>query len=155
MLKKSLCIKINNDQKWNQDSGGSKGGARDENPPPAGGPNSFNFMQFLRKFGKIICWRPPLGSWRPLLGREILDPPLQDFSRAAFEWKQRKTPWMQHEASIDRIQTAEHWGQCSLINYRWFVQKLRQKIVTSSRNVYTQWKWNQILCFIVKSLCCP
>ena len=23
------------------------------------GPNSFNFMQFLEKFGKIICWRPP------------------------------------------------------------------------------------------------
>ena len=43
--------------------------------PPLGGPNSFNFMQFLGKFGKIVCWRPPLGSWRPLLG-EILDPPL-------------------------------------------------------------------------------
>ena len=37
-------------------------------------PNSFNFMQFLDKFCKIVCWRPP-GSWRPLLG-EILDPPL-------------------------------------------------------------------------------
>ena len=45
-------------------------------PPPPGGPNSFNFMQFLGKFGKIVCWRPPPpGSWRPLLG-EILDPPL-------------------------------------------------------------------------------
>ena len=42
---------------------------------PPWGPNSFNFMQFLGKFGKIVCWRPPLGSWRPLLG-EILDPPL-------------------------------------------------------------------------------
>ena len=41
---------------------------------PPGGPNSFNFMQFLGKFGKIVCWRPP-ESWRPLLG-EILDPPL-------------------------------------------------------------------------------
>ena len=35
-------------------------------------PNSFNFMQFLGKFGKIVCWRP-LESWRPHLG-EILDP---------------------------------------------------------------------------------
>ena len=26
---------------------------------PPGGPNSFNFMQFLGKFGKIVCWRPP------------------------------------------------------------------------------------------------
>ena len=41
---------------------------------PPGGPNSFNFMQFLGNFGEIVCWRPP-GSWRPLLG-EILDPPL-------------------------------------------------------------------------------
>ena len=33
-------------------------------------------MQFLGKFGKIVCWHPPpLESWRPLLG-EILDPPL-------------------------------------------------------------------------------
>ena len=23
------------------------------------GPNSFNFMQFLGKIGKIVCWRPP------------------------------------------------------------------------------------------------
>ena len=36
-----------------------------------GGPNSFNYMQFLGNFGKIVCWCP-LGSWRPLLG-EILD----------------------------------------------------------------------------------
>ena len=26
---------------------------------PPGGPNSFNFMQFLGKFGKIVCWRSP------------------------------------------------------------------------------------------------
>ena len=37
-------------------------GARDAHP--SGGPNSFNFMQVLEKFGKIICW-PPLGGWRP------------------------------------------------------------------------------------------
>ena len=49
-------------------------GAQGTRAPP-GGPNSFNFMQFLGKFGKIVCWRPP-GSWHPLLG-EILDPPLQ------------------------------------------------------------------------------
>ena len=50
-------------------SGGSKGGGVRDTLP--WGPNSFNFMQFLGKFGKIICWRPP-GSWRPLIG-EILD----------------------------------------------------------------------------------
>ena len=27
--------------------------------PPPGGPNSFNFMQFLGNFDKIVCWRPP------------------------------------------------------------------------------------------------
>ena len=35
---------------------------------PPGGPNSFNFMQFLGNFGEIVCWCPLLG--------EILDPPL-------------------------------------------------------------------------------
>ena len=34
------------------------GGARDACAPP-GGPNSFNFMQSLGHFGKIVCWRPP------------------------------------------------------------------------------------------------
>ena len=53
-------------------SGGSKGGRKG---CPPGGPNSFNFMQFLGNFGKLVCWHPPPGSWRPLLG-EILDPPL-------------------------------------------------------------------------------
>ena len=38
-----------------------RGGARDARAP---GPNSFNFMQFLGKFGKIICWRP-LGELAP------------------------------------------------------------------------------------------
>ena len=42
---------------------------------PLRGPNSFNFMQFLGKFGKIVCWRPPPGELAPLPG-EILDPPL-------------------------------------------------------------------------------
>ena len=32
--------------------------------PPV--PNSLNFMQFLGKFGKIICWHP-LGGWRRYL----------------------------------------------------------------------------------------
>ena len=38
-------------------SGGSKGarGMR----APLGGPNSFDFMQFLGKCGKIVCWCPP------------------------------------------------------------------------------------------------
>ena len=34
--------------------------------PPPGGLNSFNFMQFWGKFGKIVCWRPP---------RELAPPP--------------------------------------------------------------------------------
>ena len=42
---------------------GGTGGAH-----PPGHPNSFDFMQFSGKFGKIICWRPPLGSWRPPWG---------------------------------------------------------------------------------------
>ena len=41
----------------NNCSGGSKGAQGMRAPP--GGPNSFNFMQFLGNFGKIVCWRPP------------------------------------------------------------------------------------------------
>ena len=32
---------------------------------PPWGPNSFNLMQFLGKFGKIVCWRPPPGELAP------------------------------------------------------------------------------------------
>ena len=42
------------------------GGVRDTHTP--GGPNSFNFMQFLGKFGKIVCWRP-LEGWCPTSGK--------------------------------------------------------------------------------------
>ena len=35
---------------------------------PPRGPNSFNFMQFLGKFGKIVCWHP-LEGWRPTSGK--------------------------------------------------------------------------------------
>ena len=51
--------------------GGSKG-ARGTVPPS---PNSLNFMQFLGKFGKIVCWRTPPRVDASQLG-EILDPPL-------------------------------------------------------------------------------
>ena len=47
-------------------SGGSKGGTRDS--PLPGGPNSFNFMQFLGKFGKILCWCPPRELANPSRG---------------------------------------------------------------------------------------
>ena len=45
-------------------SGGSKGGGR---PPTA--QNFLDFMQFLGKFDKIVCWRPPpRGSAPPPTG---------------------------------------------------------------------------------------
>ena len=59
-------------------SGGSKGG-REGCAPPTGGPNSFNFMQFLGIFGKIVCRRPPPpGSWRRGSSPKLynVDPPL-------------------------------------------------------------------------------
>ena len=52
-----------------------RGGGRRGRTPPPGGQNFFIFMQFSAKIYKIIGWRPPPGSWRPLLG-EILDPAL-------------------------------------------------------------------------------
>ena len=55
-------------------SGGSKGGRSRRAPPPR--PEIFSFScSFWGKFGKIVCWRPLLEGWRPLL-RGILDPPL-------------------------------------------------------------------------------
>ena len=41
-------------------SGGSRGGGA-----LPGRPNSFDFMQFSGKFGKIVCWAPPLGRLAP------------------------------------------------------------------------------------------
>ena len=32
---------------------------------PPGGPYSFKSMQFLGKFGKIVCWRSPPGELAP------------------------------------------------------------------------------------------
>ena len=51
-------------------SGGSKGGARDA--PSPGGPNCFNFMQFLEKYGNIVCWRPPPPTPPPGVGAPSL-----------------------------------------------------------------------------------
>ena len=45
-----------------------------DTPHPSPSANSFNFMQYLGKFGKIVCWHPPEG-WH-LLVRGILDLPL-------------------------------------------------------------------------------
>ena len=46
-------------------------GARWTRPPPTRSPNSFNFMQFWGKFGKIICWRPPPRVGSPTSGKSI------------------------------------------------------------------------------------
>ena len=35
------------------------GGSKRPSLPLTRGPNSFNFMQFLGKYGKIVCWHPP------------------------------------------------------------------------------------------------
>ena len=48
-------------------SGWSKGGH--EGCAPPGIPNSFNFMQFLENFGKIVCWCPPRGVGTPSFGK--------------------------------------------------------------------------------------
>ena len=40
--------------------------------------NFLDFMQFLGKFDKIVCWPPPPEGRRPLL-QGILDPPLDSF----------------------------------------------------------------------------
>ena len=58
-------------------------------------PNSFNFMQFLGKFGKIICWRSHLG--------EILDPPLHKERKVLFKIVKRWT--LSLVRSVDVLKT--------------------------------------------------
>ena len=52
------------------------GGTQGTRPPPPGGQILSISCSFLGKYGKIVCWRSPPVSWRPLLIGEILDPPL-------------------------------------------------------------------------------
>ena len=48
-------------------SGWSKGDERGAHSP--WGPNSFNFMQFFGKFGKIVCWCAPWRARAPTSGK--------------------------------------------------------------------------------------
>ena len=41
-------------------------------PPPA--QHFLNFMQFLRNFGKIVCWRPPWRVGAPSYGKSWMCP---------------------------------------------------------------------------------
>ena len=56
-------LKFQNLEVW-QVSGGSK----EARGTPHVDPNSFNFMQFLGKFCKIVCWHPPGGLAPPPQG---------------------------------------------------------------------------------------
>ena len=63
------------------DLGGREGCA----PPPPGHPNSFDFMQFSGKFGKIVCWRPPWGVGAP-------PPPGKSWIRRCVSYMNSKEP---------------------------------------------------------------
>ena len=67
--RRGMCLfsEVTENRLCDLSSGGSKGGAKDACPP--GGPNSFNFMQFSGKYGKIVCWRPPWGVGAPSSGK--------------------------------------------------------------------------------------
>ena len=49
-----------------------RGSAWDAPPPPPGGPNSFDFMQFLGNFGKIVCWGPTWGFGATSSGKSCI-----------------------------------------------------------------------------------
>ena len=53
-----------------------------------GAPLGVQILLISCNFWENLCWRSPLGSWRPLLG-EILDPPL----RCHYQWN----PVQSHE----------------------------------------------------------
>ena len=73
-LTMELVVSLLNVQHVADSIGGSRGGREGRTPPP-GRPNSFDFMQFLGKFG---VFTPPLEGSRPPLGK-ILDPPLDRY----------------------------------------------------------------------------
>ena len=108
---------------------------------PPGGPNSFNFMQFLGKYGKIVCWRPP-GSWRPLLG-EILDPPLYRYRQSSLLHQisntntQNKTRMVLKliSISVHHRLVREMFGSASVLS----------SIDHNGENWMIGRKWNQIL----------
>ena len=52
-------------------------------------PNSFNFMQFLGKFGKIVCWCPPRRFGAPPRG----NPGSINYGRLSVKLKEKEVFW--------------------------------------------------------------
>ena len=83
--------------------------------PP--GPNSFNFMQFWGKFGKIICWRPP-----PLSG-ELVPPPRGNPGATSAKISRRKGAYCNRKRKPEIFQFYENLNAMkeNLVSWRWRV----------------------------------
>ena len=111
-----------------------------------GGPNSFNFMQFLRKFGKIVCWRP----FRGLAPRSKGKSWIRHWERTELSLKKqncltrRKTG--QHASSVTDLCVFNNQKECSQKSYQilclnflkflkevWFVSFAGQKQIRNMR----------------------
>ena len=90
--------------KRKESTGESKGVRRScPLPPPKRGQNSLNFMQFLRKFGKILCSRPPITPPPRLDIGDILDPLERSMFIAKMTWWPDESWW--------ELRFAERWQQ--------------------------------------------
>ena len=92
---------------------------------PSHGQNSFNFMQFLGKFAKIMCWRP-LENWRSQL-REILGPPMK-VTKNSFFYKICSSLYFNDTLSYHKAQSPDSDSDYICLTSR-FVHPVRTRYV--------------------------
>ena len=76
---------------------------------PPRGPNSFNFMQFLGNFGKIVRWRPP---------GKLVSPPGGNPGSATALGK------LDYETSIGTSYVTDHNVEHNIFIYHYFVESV-------------------------------
>ena len=72
---------------------------REGRAPPSWGPNSFNFMQFSGKYGKIVCWRP----------QRVGAPPRGNPGSATGYESDIAPRWVQGESSLMFTLSSDKW----------------------------------------------
>ena len=96
-------------------------------PPPHGGPNSFNFMQFLGKFGKIIYRHPP---------GELVPPPRGNPGSATATVFEELPLWF-YIVLVD-ILRRDSGCSCNLSTWKLWIHKCQSWFV-GRRSGYEEW----------------
>ena len=127
--------------------------------------NFLNFMQFIGKFGKIVCWYPPRGLAPPPTILRILDPPLVnlrcEYNLMHKEWTRNLSSMFEMEKKyvfifeIERFSDfGEVWNTKFLRNvdmFMWTPGFSRGGCTNSQKCYYiayflpkTAWKWKNL-----------